>query len=152
LTGRTEFALFFAGEDIANYPIGGASLNFIAHDQLARIFEFEDKPFGDGRVRFRAFAVPNEPIARQASGSEFANAPKIVVNERYEVSGRRIETPELQSVELVRRHVVVPHGEPCSLQIGRKNDLRSDVFTAFRKYSVARPSACERRKGFDLFL
>jgi hypothetical protein len=119
---------------------------------LARIFEFEDKPFGNGRIRSRAFAFPYELIACQTNGSEFANTSKIVVGERYEVLSRRIETPEFQSVEPVRRHVVVTYGEPRSFQIGRKNNLRSDVFAAFRKYSVARPLACKGQKGFDLFL
>jgi hypothetical protein len=58
-----EFVLFLAGEGIANCPIRGASLNFIVHDKLARIFELEDKPFGGGGIRSRAFPFPNELIA-----------------------------------------------------------------------------------------
>src|ERR1700735_193697 len=151
-TAPAEFALFFAGERIADYPIRGVSLNFIIHNKLARVFEVEDKTFGDGWIRFCAFAFPNQLIACQTSGSEFANTSKIVVNESYEVFGRRIETPQFQSVEAVGRHVVVTYGEPSSLQIGRKNNLRSNVFTALRKYSFARPFPFERGKRFNLFL
>src|ERR1700735_120192 len=94
LTGPAELSLFFAGKGIADYPIRGVSLDFIIHDKLARIFEVEDKTFGDRWIRFRAFTFPNQLIVCQTSGSEFANTSKIIVNVRYEVFCRRIETPE----------------------------------------------------------